>query len=282
MKRPELIVAPSSYDPLTARLIEATGFETIHISGSAISRAHAHSDLGLLGLTEMVAIQEEIVEATSLPVVGDCESGFGGPLHAARAVGALERAGLAAIHIEDECFPKSPISNAHAVISIPEMIVKLKACLDKRTDSDFIIVARSNARSCESFDQVMERVSKYAETGVDAIFPGVRAKEEMEQLKRFVRLPMVGVPPRAYVSLEDYGRYGFKIGVIPGILGQAATCAMAELLEIFKKEGSDDAYWKQRPEAQRWRQWFNELGKEEEDAIARLAEAVQKKAVQDK
>lgn len=273
MALPELIVAPSSFDPLSACLIESVGFPAIHVSGSAVNRFHAYSDLGLLGMTEMVAIHERIAEATSIPVVGDAEAGFGGLLHAARSVRAYERAGVAAIHIEDEIVPKDPDPQAHSVIPTSQMVEKLKAALDARTDPAFVIIARSNARSSESFTQVMERASAYAETGVDAIWPGVSAKEELPKLARFIRLPMAGVPRRAQVSLKEYGACGFKIACIPGILGQAATCAMGELLEVFKRTGSDEEFWKMYPQAQRWRQWFNSLGQAEEEAILRRAKA---------
>jgi 2-methylisocitrate lyase-like PEP mutase family enzyme len=273
MAQPELIVAPSSFNPLSACLVESVGFPAVHVSGSAANRFHAYSDLGLLGMTEMVALHERIAEATSVPVIGDAEAGFGGVLHTVRSVRAYERAGLAAIHLEDEIVPKDPDPHAHSVIPTPQMVEKLRAALDARTDPAFVIIARSNARSSESFNQVMERASAYAETGVDAIWPGVSAKEELPDLTRSIRIPMVGVPRRAQVSLKEYGEYGFKIACIPGILGQAATCAMGELLEVFKRSGSDEEFWKMHPQAQRWRQWFNGLGQEQEEAILRRAKA---------
>lgn len=271
MKRPTLIVAPSSFNAWSACLIEAVGFEAIHVSGSSVSRAHAYSDLGLLGMSEMVTIHERIVEGTTLPIVGDAEGAFGGPIQTARTVRAYERAGVAAIHIEDEQIPKNA-GAAHSVLPLADMVAKLKAALDSRTDGDFIIIARSNARACESLTQVMDRVSAYADTGVDAIWPGVRLEDELKQLAPTVQLPMVGVPPRQNMSLEAYAGYGFRIGCIPSILGQAATVAMAELLESFKRTGSEEEYWKERPDTQQWRQWFGNLGKKEEEAVARLSE----------
>ncbi len=269
-----LVVAPSAFNALSARLVEDAGFNAIHVSGSAINRFHAYADLGLLGITEMVAIHERIVEATSVPVIGDAESGFGAAVHTVRTVQAYERAGLAAIHIEDDPFPKE--LGGHKALPCTKMIDKLKAALDSRTDNDFMIVARSNARDSESFTQVMDRVCAYAETGADAIWPGVRLPEELAELKDFVRLPMVGVPPRQQMSLDTYAGYGFKIGCVPGILGQAATAAMAGLLEIFKRTGSEEGYWRDQPDSSRWRRWFSDLGKREAEAVSRPAKPTPK------
>lgn len=267
MAKPELIVAPSSFNPLSACLIESVGFPAVHVSGSAVNRFHAYSDLGLLGLTEMVALHERIAEATEVPVVGDAEAGFGGPLHVARAVRSYERSGVAAIHIEDEITPKDPDPKAHSVITVSQMVEKLNAALDARTDPSFVIIARSNARASESLQQVTDRSSAYAETGVDALWPGISAKEELKDLRRFFSLPLAGVPRRAQVSLGEYGACGFKIACIPGIVGQAATAGMAELLEVFLKTGSDEEFWKKHPGAERWREWFNSLGREQEEGI---------------
>lgn len=278
MAAPELIVAPSAFNPLSACLIEAVGFSAVHVSGSAVNRFHAYSDLGLLGMTEMVALHERIAEATRVPVVGDAEAGFGGPLHVVRSVRAYERAGVAAIHIEDEVVPKDPDPKAHSVIAVSRMVEKLKAALDARSDPSFVIIARTNARAVETIEQVIERVSAYAETGVDALWPGLSAREEIRDLRRFFSLPLVGVPRRAQISLEEYGRTGFKVACIPGIVGQAAAGGMAELLEIFRKTGSDEEFWKKRPEAERWRQWFNNLGREEEEeTLDRIREGARRK-----
>jgi len=263
MKQPGAVVAPSGFDALSASLIETIGFAAIHAAGSSISRFHGYQDMGLLGMTEMVTVQEQMVEATTVPIVGDAETAFGGPLHTARTVGAFERAGLAAIHIEDDLTPKSPGGGGgqHSVIPVPEMVEKLKSALDARTDAEFVIIARTNSRSCESIDQVIERISAYAQAGVDAIWPGVRIKEELQQVARFVQLPMVGVLPRPEISVKAYGEYGFKVACIPAILGQASTLAMGELLENFKNTESDEEYWKQHPTAQRWKQWYTNFGK---------------------
>ena len=265
MKQPGAVIAPSGFDALSACLIESSGFASIHAAGSSISRFHGYQDMGLLGMSEMASVQEQMAEVTTIPIIGDAETGFGGPLHTARTVRAFERAGLAAIHIEDDMTPKNPGigGNPHSVIPILEMVEKLKSALEARTDPDFVIIARTNARACESFNQVTDRISAYAESGVDAIWPGVRIKEEMERLSQFVKLPMVGVPPRPEVSIGSYGKYGFKIACIAGILGQAATFGMAELLEVLKKTGSDEEFWDQHPTAKRWKQWYNNLGKTE-------------------
>lgn len=274
----QMTVAPSCFNPLSARLIETVGFNAIHVSGSSLSRFHAYSDIGLLDMSEMIQSHQRIVEATEVPVIGDAETGFGGPVHTVRTIRAYERAGLAGIHIEDELTPKISGGGpgSHSAIPLKEMVEKLKAALDARGDQAFVIIARTNARDCESFAQVMERVGAYSETGVDAVWPGVRLPEELEKVSAFTKLPLVGVPPRPAVSLETYEKCGFKVACIPSILGQAAVYAMWELLVAFKNTGSDEEYWRQRPEAGNWRRWFTETGKQEEESILQRASGANK------
>ena len=149
------------------------------------------------------------------------------------------------------------------------MVDKLKAAVDARIDPELVIIGRSNARDCESFQQVIDRVCAYAETGVDAVWPGVFEHEDCEQLRKYIKLPMVGSPHRA-PSLEAYRGYGFNVAVIPSVLAQVTSAAIAEFLETLKETGSGEAYWKKHPNTAEWRKWFNSYGREEEERVLRV------------
>src|SRR5205085_4343125 len=133
-----------------------------------VARSWGCADIGLLTATEMVGVHERIADAVDLPVVGDAETGYGNAVNVARTVRAYERAGVAAIHLEDDYTPKRPGGNpdvAHGAIPVAEMVGKLRAALDARTDPDFLIIARSNARDAESSEQLIERLLAYEEPG---------------------------------------------------------------------------------------------------------------------
>lgn len=272
MAKPGIVVAPSSHDALTAMLIEEAGFPAVHVSGSGVARSFGFADVGLVSFAEMVAVHERIVEAVGIPVVGDAETGFGNAVNVARTVRAYERAGLAAIHLEDDYTPKRPGGHPdipHGAVPVPEMVGKLRAALDARTDPGFMIIARSNARDAESFEVLMERLVAYQEAGADAIWPGVRALEELQQLPGPLTRPLVGVPPRPRVSAYQYAEYGFKIACLPGTLGQAATATMRAVLQSMKESGDGEEYFAQLPEGAAARRWYGAIGMAEVDRIER-------------
>ncbi len=272
VEAPGIVVAPSAHDAFTAILIEEAGFPAVHVSGSGIARSFGYADVGLTTMSEMLAIHERIVDAVSVPVVGDAETGFGNALNVTRAVQAYERAGVTAIHLEDDYTPKRPGGNPdipHGAIPVSEMVGKLRAALDARSDPNFLIIARSNARDTEPFDVLMERLLAYQEAGADAIWPGVRALEELQQLPGPLRRPLVGVPPRPRVNAYQYADYGFKIACLPGTVGQAATAAIRVVLRAMKESGDGEEGLATLPDAAAARRWYAAIGQEMADRIER-------------
>jgi 2-methylisocitrate lyase-like PEP mutase family enzyme len=269
---PGIVVAPSAYDVMSALLVAEAGFPAVHVSGSAVARSFGCADVGLLTASEMVAVHERIADALDVPVVGDAETGYGNALNVARTVRAYERAGVAAIHLEDDYTPKQPGGNPdipHGAIPTAEMVGKLKAALDARTDPNFLIIARSNARDVEPFDVLLERLLAYQEAGADCIWPGVRALEELERLPGPLQRPLVGVPPRPRVTAYDYEKYGFKIACLPGTLGQAAAAAMRAALAAIKSSGNGEEYFADVPNAAEARRWYGAIGMASVERIER-------------
>jgi 2-methylisocitrate lyase-like PEP mutase family enzyme len=272
MAAPGVVVAPSAYDALTAMVIEDAGFDAVHVSGSGLARSFGLSDFGLVTATEMVAVHARIVDATSIPIIGDAETGFGNAANTIRSVKAYERSGVAAIHLEDDFTPKSAggdRSTPHGAIPIPEMVGKLRAALDARSDPSFVIIARSGARDGESLEAVVERLHAYEETGVDALWPGVSEPDEMRALAGRFRVPLVGVPPRPRVTAYEYGDYGHKVACLPSILGSAAVAAMREALAAVRQTGDTATFMSSLPGAEDARRWYSGIGRAQIERVAR-------------
>src|SRR4030095_3821586 len=148
IKEPVCHIAPSCNDGIQAGLVEWLGFPLVHISGSGQHRSLGFADAGLLTLTEMIHRAREIVEAVQLPIVSDAETGYGTVVNVVRAVREFERAGVAAIHIEDQMTPKRAGHEGFdvGVVSKEEMVAKIKAAVDTRRDENMVIIARSEVK----------------------------------------------------------------------------------------------------------------------------------------
>ena len=180
--RSRLVV--SAYDALTARLAEAAGFEILHVTGFGTAAALTGApDIGLVTMTEMVETTRRICEAVERPVIADADTGYGNPLNVARTVRAFENAGAAGVHIEDQITPKRCGHMAgKEVIPAGEMVAKIAAAVDVRSDPDFVIIARTDARAVEGLDAAIERACAYAEAGADVLF--VEAPQSATEILR--------------------------------------------------------------------------------------------------
>ena len=190
--RSRLVV--SAYDALTARLAEAAGFEILHVTGFGTAAALTGApDIGLVTMTEMVETTRRICESVERPVIADADTGYGNPLNVARTVRAFENAGAAGLHIEDQVTPKRCGHMAgKEVIPTGEMVAKIAAALDVRTDPDFVIIARTDARAVEGLDAAIERAHAYAEAGADVLFvEAPRSAAEIARIADEVRVPQL-------------------------------------------------------------------------------------------
>ncbi len=180
--RSRLVV--SAYDALTARTAEAAGFEILHVTGFGSAAALTGGpDIGLVTMTETVETTRRICDAVERPVIADADCGYGNPLNVMRTVRALEAAGAAGLHLEDQVTPKRCGHMANkAVIPAAEMVAKIAAATDARSDEDFVIIARTDARAPEGLDAALERAHAYAAAGADVLF--VEAPESRDEIRR--------------------------------------------------------------------------------------------------
>ena len=268
IQRDGYTMVPGAYDTLTARLVEAAGFEAVYLTGGGYSRANGYPDLGLLTLGENVRFVAMTVEAVEIPVVADADTGYGNALNVIRTVREYEKAGVAAFHLEDQVSPKKcGHYEGKAVVAAAEMVGKIRAAVDTRRDPDLVIIARSDARAVEGLRAAIDRVNAYLEAGADVGF--VEAPQTVEELRivgRDVNGPnLVNVfeggktPMLAASELEEMG---FRLGIYPSQTHRAAIRAAQKVLAALKRDGhttaveGDLATFQEREEAvgtSRWR-----------------------------
>ena len=266
LAEPVCHIAPSCNDGIQARLVEWLSFPLVHISGSGQHRALGFADAGLLTLSEMVNKAREIVDAVNIPIVSDGETGYGNAVNVTRAVREFEKAGVAALHIEDQMTPKRAGHEGFDVglVSREEFVSKIKAALDTRRDPNLIIIARSEAK--DSLQERIDRVAACCEAGADAVWLSARTEDEIKAFAKIGK-PMVGVPPRQLMPLSRWGELGGRVGCIPTVLQVAALHGMRQCLEELKKSGTEAAYFKQTPGIEDTRKWYANMGNDDLKAL---------------
>jgi len=191
-----------AYNALTARQAEGAGFEAVYVSGAGLANATAGvPDIGLLSRDQVALLAGWIAAAVSVPVLADADTGFGGSADVARTVRAFETAGIAGLHIEDQVFPKRCGHLAgKEIIPAAEMVKKIRAATKARRDTDFVIVARTDARAVEGFDSAVERARRYLDAGADAIFPeALQTRSELARFARAIDVPLIA-------NMTEFGR----------------------------------------------------------------------------
>ena len=242
LNEPGIIVAPGAYDCLTAKIIEREGFPAVYMTGAGTSVSRlGMPDLGLASVSEMVANAASIAATVDVPLIADADTGYGGTLNVRRTIRQYESAGVAAVHIEDQ---ESPKRCGHLddkrVVSTEEMVRRLRAAVDARTDDDFVIIARTDALAVTDWDDTMARCEAYLEAGADVLFvEALRTAEQAEQVVRTFDVPMLynfietGKSPR--LSASQLEEMGYKIVIFPvsafTMVGEMVTRLMRELKE---------------------------------------------------
>lgn len=246
LNRNEPLLLPGCYDALGARLIELAGFDAAYMTGFGSSASLlGRPDVGLLGLSEMVDNARRITQATSLPVVADADTGYGNPLNVIRTVRSFEQAGVAGIHLEDQVAPKRcGHMEGKEVIPLDDMIAKVSAAVAARTNPDFVIIARTDARAPLGLRNAIDRAKACHDAGADLLF--VEALEDMAEIeavaKELSSIPLVfnwveggKTPP---LELDEIAALGFAAVLMPIATILAATQAMVEVLKGIRQRGT--------------------------------------------
>lgn len=254
LERDTILMAPSAWDCLSAKMIEKTGFEAVGTTGFGMSASMlGQPDVGLVTMTEAVRQVRNMAGAVNIPILVDGEAGYGNAVNVMRTVREFEKAGAAAIFIEDQVTPvKCAAMGRKQVIPLEEMIGKIKAALEARDDSDFIICARTDA-DIISKDEVIKRCNAYAKAGADMVKPMPSTLEDFELYAKHIKAPMwITYPSRRTtwgLTVKRLEELGYKIVAFPLHALFAATRTIRDVLkEIKEKETAPllmtiDEFW---------------------------------------
>jgi 2-methylisocitrate lyase-like PEP mutase family enzyme len=248
LAHPDMIIAPGAYDAISARTIEQAGFPAVYMTGGGTSCALGFPDYGLLTMTEMVNNAAVLVRSITLPLIADCDTGYGNELNVTRAVREYESCGVAAIHIEDQVSPKRcGHLEGKELISVEEYLAKIRAAVAARRSPDFVVIARTDACAVTGLSDAIERVNAALGAGADVGFvEGMTTIEDMEGVPKRVRGPCIlnlvegGKTP--LISMQEAQAMGYKITILPGLLLVVAIhafdTALAQLALTGRSPGS--------------------------------------------
>ncbi|NIM06797.1 MAG: methylisocitrate lyase [Deltaproteobacteria bacterium] len=251
----QTLALPGVFNALTAMLVEQTGFQAVYVSGAGLSNSAGFPDEGLLTLPEFVQQAKYIAQAVSVPIICDADTGFGEALNVARTVREFEAAGAAGIHLEDQEWPKRcGHLEGKTVIEGEAMADKIRAAVQTKTDPDFLLIARTDARSVEGLDPAIRRSRLYVEAGADAIFPEALETEKEFQIFAEQIRPSFGKRPAILVanmtefgkspltSVESLGGLGYRMVLFPQTALRVALNSMREVLSDLKKKGTQKGF----------------------------------------
>jgi 2-methylisocitrate lyase-like PEP mutase family enzyme len=244
---PEIVITPGVYDGFSARLIASAGFRTATISGAGTSESRlGWADRGIMGLSENLENARRIADCTDLLLQADADTGYGNALNVYFVVQAFEKAGMAAIMIEDQVWPKRCGHMAgKQVIPAEEMVQKIKAAVDARRDSGFVIKARTDAATPLGLDEAIRRLNLYAEAGADCVCAdALSSREDIAKVAKSVSKPLsvnmgLGIRARKTTPLippKDLQELGVAQISYPRLLSAAALRGMMNALDVFKTD----------------------------------------------
>jgi len=242
--RSGVLMAPGVADALNAKLVLRHGFEAVYMTGAGTTAVRlGMPDVGLLTMTEMVDNAARIADSCGLPVIADADNGYGGVLNVRRTIQAYERAGIAAVHIEDQVMPKRCGHLAgKQLVPAEEMTAKIRAAVDARTDADFVLIARTDAIAVEGFEAALERAARYREAGADVLFVEAPSAAELPRIAPRLKAPLLynmatsGKTP--FLGKEEIEHLGFKIIIYPNWVMLAAIRAASQVLATLKETGT--------------------------------------------
>lgn len=242
--RRDAMILPGAGNALTARVIADQGFDAIYVTGAGIANTYLGTpDIGLVTLTELVSTVSAISEISDLPLVVDIDTGFGNAINTQRTVRMVERAGAAAMQLEDQVFPKKCGHFAgKAVIPVEEAVSKVKAAVDARDDPNTLIIARTDARAILGLEAALDRAEAFVEAGADMTFvEAPTSVEEMQAITARLSVPQVAnmvVGGRTPLTPQaDLAQIGFSLVLYANTPLQAAMRAMSDVLGALKADG---------------------------------------------
>lgn len=245
MEKNELVVAPGAHDALTALVVEKCGFPVVYMTGYGQAASHlGRPDIGLMSMTEMVSRARNMAAVVDIPVIADADTGFGNVINVIRTVREYEAANAAAIQLEDQVLPKRcGHMLGREVIPTKEMVGKIKAAVATRSDPDFMIVARTDARTLLGIDEALDRARAYEDAGADILFiESPESIDEMYRINEVLTQPtlanMVEGGRTPMLPNDKLFEIGYSIVIYPTASVFVTAHSMLHLMNHLKKNGS--------------------------------------------
>ncbi len=244
-----IVVMPGAFNAISARLVERAGFKALYISGAGLANGvAAMPDIGLLTMTEVLTQSKYIIDAVDIPCIIDGDTGFGEAINVMMMIKEMEGLGASGVHMEDQEMPKKcGHLSGKRLVSPEAMAVKIAAAVEARTDPDFLIIARTDARAVEGIDGAIKRANVYLEAGADAIFPeALESKEEFVLFRKEISVPLLanmtefGKSP--YTSVKEFEDMGYDMVIFPLTAFRVMLKSVANALSKLKTEGSQKAF----------------------------------------
>ena len=246
----KLLRFPGAFSPLVSMLIERQGFEGVYISGAVLANDLGLPDVGLTTLSEVSQRGRAIARATALPAIIDADTGFGEPMNAARTVQELEELGLCGCHLEDQQNPKRcGHLDGKTLVPVNDMVKKIRAAATARRDSNFVIIARTDARAEEGLDGAILRAKSYVDAGADMIFVEALADEsEFAKFKKSVNAPLLAnmteFGKSKLLTTKQLENAGVNVVIYPVTTLRLAMKAVEDGLAAIKQEGTQESLLK--------------------------------------
>lgn len=237
------VQCPGAFNALVARAVAQAGFNAVYISGGATANSAGYPDVGLISLSEMCRTIREVSTASGLPVVADADTGYGEVEMVRRTVTEYARAGAAALHLEDQVFPKRcGHLDGKQLVPVEHMVEKVKAAADNRPDDGFIIIARTDAASVTGLDDAIERSKRYRDAGADMIFPeGLKSVEEFDAFAKscpgllLANMTEFGKTPM--IDVTTFSDMGYDLVIYPVTMQRVAMAAVTRRLGELASQG---------------------------------------------
>ena len=276
----KLVVAPGCYDGITARAIERAGFPALYMTGAGTAASAGFPDYGLVTMSEMVANAGRITAITTVPLIADADTGYGNELNVVRTVREYARLGVAAIHIEDQGFPKRcGHLDDKEIVPLDDYIAKIRAAADARPDPDFVLIARTDSRAGLGFEEAIRRANAALEAGADVAF--VEAPQTMDEVAAVPRqvkgpclLNVVAGGKTPPLDLREAERMGYALAIVPGLLMKTVVGACETALEALKQNHAHPAI----PGDMNVREFFRRVGADEWEPLRERYRAPARKA----
>ena len=241
-----LLQFPGAFNPMVAMIIEQTGFDGVYISGAVMSNSLGLPDIGFTSMTEVSQMAGQIAKVTSLPSIVDIDTGFGETMNVARTIHELEHLGLAGCHLEDQVNPKrcGHLDNK-TIVPVEEMVKKVNAAIQAKTDEHFIVMARTDAAATEGLDKAIDRAKAYVDAGADMIFPeAMNGEKDFEAFRKAIDVPLLAnmteFGKSKLLSKKQLEDLGYNMVIYPVTTQRLAMKAVEDGLSFIKENGTQD------------------------------------------